>query len=287
MAGEKLTNPLLDCEINQAVGEKEYKPSKVKIEEIIAKQKSSIKQIADVAVYYRDLNNGPWFGINENDNFAPASLLKLPIMMAYFKDAQSNLNILEKKIAYVNDSNVASQLFIPQKHLEDNKSYTVEQLIDQMVVYSDNNALKLLVQNIDQTKIGNLQKDLGIEPSNYQNENYLSVKSYSTLLRVLFNASYLNREMSEKALGLMTESKFNRGLTAKLPKDIVVAHKFGERDLPGNIDQLHDCGIIYYPNHPYLLCIMTRGSNMEHLSQTIEQISAQIYSDLDARFHQK
>jgi len=27
--------------------------------------------------------------------------------------------------------------------------------------------------------------------------------------------------------------------------------------------QLHDCGIVYYPETPYLLCVMTKGWNFE------------------------
>jgi beta-lactamase class A len=41
-----------------------------------------------VSVFYRDLNNKQWFGVNENDRFAPGSLLKLPLAIAYFKSSE-------------------------------------------------------------------------------------------------------------------------------------------------------------------------------------------------------
>ena len=50
------------------------------------------------SVYFRDLNNGSWFGIGEKEKFSPKSLLKLPLMMAYFKWAESNPFVLRKRL---------------------------------------------------------------------------------------------------------------------------------------------------------------------------------------------
>ena len=44
-----------------------------------------------------------------------------------------------------------------------------------------------------------------------------------------------------------------------------------------NIRQLHDCGIIYYPNNTYLLCIMTRGKDFKQLESVIAGISKTVY----------
>ena len=39
-------------------------------------------RIRDVSVYYRDLLDGPWFGINESVEYNPASMMKVPVMVA-------------------------------------------------------------------------------------------------------------------------------------------------------------------------------------------------------------
>lgn len=285
LGGHRFTNPLLECEYNQAIGEKEYKPSKRKVEDVINKRRQN-GDVTHVSVYYRDLNNGPWFGINEKENYSPSSLLKLPVMMAYYKLADSDPSILQKQIAYKKKFEPIEQIFIPQKTLEDGKPYTIGKLIEYMMLYSDNNSLFLLEENIDNERIDQITKDLGIETPNDQTpEDYLSVKSYATLIRVLFNASYISRSFSEKALQIMAKSYFEEGLVQGVPKGIEVANKFGERELPNGIKQLHDCGIIYYTSHPYLLCIMTRGTNYESLSQTIGEISKTIYGGLDNQYN--
>ncbi|MBI5621183.1 serine hydrolase [Candidatus Gottesmanbacteria bacterium] len=269
----KFTNPLLECEVNNAIGEKEYKPSKSKINSYIADELNK-KSITHASVYYRDLNNGPWFGINERENFSPASLLKLPVLMAYLKQAEKNPFLLTKKLLYKKESAPVEQNFIPNSPLQDAKEYTIDELLEHMIIYSDNDALFLLEKNIDSRAIDAITKDLGIETATESTpEDYLSVKSYASLLRVLFNASYLNAEMSEKALTMLTKVAFTKGIVSGLPKDLPIAHKFGERELPNDVKQLHDCGIVYYPRHPYLLCIMTRGTDYEKLETVIGTIS--------------
>jgi hypothetical protein len=69
---------------------------------------------------------------------------------------------------------------------------------------------------------------------------------------------------------------------AGVPSGTVVAHKFGERVLPSkNVKQLHDCGIVYYPQFPYVLCVMTRGNDFVTLQQAIKGVSDIVYREFD------
>src|SRR6185436_5295057 len=89
-------------------------------------------------------------------------------------------------------------------------------------------------------------------------------QNYSHLFRALYNGTYLSHDASEKALELLSRTKFSDGIVAGVPKETTVSHKFGERTLSLNtssINELHDCGIVYYPGHPYFLCIMTKGTS--------------------------
>jgi hypothetical protein len=45
--------------------------------------------------------------------------------------------------------------------------------------------------------------------------------------------------------------------------------------------QLHDCGIVYYPKRPYILCVMTRGEKMDVLPKVIKEISTEVYRNVD------
>jgi beta-lactamase class A len=274
--GYKLINPLYECNTGLPYGNTQLLDLRNSINDYI-NQITANNSVTRVAVWFRDLNSGPWFGINNQDQFTPSSLSKVPVMMAYYKEAEGNPGILNKEIAYINDpAGLAAQDYVTKFPLQKGKSYTVEELIQHMIINSDNVALLLLENNISNDKINQVTLDLGIATTS---DLSLSVQDYATILRVLYYSTYLNNNYSEKALELMSQSEFTQGLVTLLPKNITIAHKFGERNLSDGTNQLHDCGIVYYPNHPYLICIMTKGPNFNDLMTTIQKISLEVYSE--------
>lgn len=285
--GYKFISPLLECDTGQKLYQGQTVALKEKLNNLIT-EKIEAKKSSAVAVYFRDLRNGPWFGINENIKFVPASLMKVPVMLAYYKLAESDSTVLKKKIM-LNQTVPENyeQSYKPSQKIESGKEYSVEELLHHMIAYSDNDALSLLLQNIDQQFLIRSYTDLGvIIPGAKSLDDELTVREYSSFFRILYNASYLEPEYSEQALQALSRSDFKNGIVAGLPENIQVAHKFGERfDIgPGNQTssekQLHDCGIVYDPNYPYLLCVMSKGDNFDELSKTIKEISQTIYSSL-------
>ena len=156
-----------------------------------------------------------------------------------------------------------------------------------MVKYSDNNAAELLYENINQSALSNVYGELGIPVNNdpnISNLDFVTPQEISLIFRVLYNATYLSRDYSEKALELMSQSSFTQGIVAGVPTSTVVSHKLGLVGIQSNgvtvEHELHDCGIVY-GNNPYLLCIMTRGTaNLTTLEQIIAQLSAITYQNV-------
>lgn len=278
--GYKFINPLLECDAASFGTDTELGKFKTKLQSYVQQQTDSGK-ISFASVYYRDLNNGPWFGININELFSPSSLIKVPLMMAYLKAAETDPGLLDKQLTNTLSYNPADQNFQPDVTLAPNQKYSVRELIRRMIIYSDNLAYNLLNNNMDAQTVIKVYNDLGVDISKGTtdpNGNIVSVKDYSSFFRILYNASYLNRDMSEYALNLLSQSTFTQGLVAGIPRGVVVSHKFGERQyLDTGQKQLHDCGIVYIPKNPYLVCIMTRGQNFPDLISTIKDISSMIY----------
>lgn len=274
-----LINPLIGCRLpSNSFGE--FNPAKEAVSLFIAGEKKQ-KHIDSMSVYFSDLNIGAWFGIGEDENFALASMLKVPVMMAYFKQAQSDPSVLHKKLILEKGELIpnVTQNIKPGQTIEFNKPYTVEELIRRMIVYSDKLADELLLINVDDAALRNVYKTLGLQcPDDRRCEVESSVKTVSEMLRILYNATYLNDEFSEKALGLMTQSEYRSELVAGLPRLLKVAHKYGERGYAGTDMVLSDCGIVYYPNHPYVLCVMAHGTDKERIGQSIRLTSQIIFS---------
>lgn len=278
--GGGLTNPLLECGIETeelTIGDR------ADIEEgIQAYMEKAIAQgmVTEVAVYFRDLNNGPWFGINERDLFRPGSLLKLPLAMSYYWKEQRDHGILDQKIDVVKlpdniavESNYGSDApLLPGV-------YSVHDLISYMLKESSNDAAAVLVDVAGEQQIMATYSDLGIEPPKMGQDYEIDVKTFGAFFRVLYNASYIGQPGSEELLATLTQVSFRDGLVAGVPSDVKVAHKFGTRVIGTGVGsrQLHDCGIVYAPKTPYVLCVMTRGNESKNLAHFISQVSKRVY----------
>jgi beta-lactamase class A len=281
-------NPLLDCIDSRKLIMKELDLFKTDITNYIDNVKKIHPDI-HISYYFRDLNNGLWIGINEKEKFVPASLMKVPIMISVLKEAQTNKDILNTEIQYIaaDFANVDEESGFKKT---DGKFYTIEEYIRQMIVYSDNASAVILMKYVGMDKIAKTEDDLNltIDANADLNTNFVSVTRYASILRMLYNASYLDRNMSEKALKILTETAYKGGIRAGLPNQYQLAHKYGERDFieqtgARSVLQLHHFGIVYYPGKPYLLGIMTRGADKKTKEKIITDLAKITFDQIDSQ----
>lgn len=249
-------------------------------------------RLSEVSVYFRDLHDGPVIGINEMADFAPASLMKLPLVFAFFHIEGERPGFLQETTAYKKSHGAEvpklTQAVASTAPLEEEKEYTLEELLKNTIIYSDNDAYYTLVEYANAMPDGARQvltvfQELGIIDPRAPDEEVVSVRGYASLYRLLYNVSYLSAESSETLLSWLADSAYDAGLEAGVPSDVNVAHKFGEREYPDGTKQLHDCGIVYFPDNPYALCVMTKGGDYEELAAVIARISKIVYDEVESR----
>ena len=286
-AEARYTNPYTGC-VSSAISKSSYTPFRNELIGYLNEERQN-GRLAEAAVFFRDLNAGPTFGINELANFSPASLLKIPMALAYLRYEEENPGILETRIRYTKNGEVLEQEFAPSKSIQKNETYTVEEVLFHMIAYSDNVSYSVLADYMKQlpegeTFVFQAYRELGIiDPTNASRE-VVSVHGYASIFRLLYNVSYLESDLSEKMLAWLAASDFNQGIVAGVPEGTVVAHKFGERSfMDADMKQLHDCGIVYYPRNPYVLCVMTQGNTMDGLTDIIGNVSQMTYEEIDSR----
>ena len=280
-------NPLLGYETPGNVKEfNKYQPIVTNVDTAVAQANNS--NLTDFSIYFRDLTSGRWSGQNENISYSPGSMMKVGIMIAYFKEAEDNPEILNETLPYtkatVDEANNVP--FSDTSSLNVGQSYTVEQLIEAMIINSDNGAKNVLLDNIDKNSFVEVHTDLGLPNPLNPTAYTISAKQYSVLLRILYNATYLDRADSEKALEIMSKATYNQGLVAGVPQGTLVAQKFGEAidavdPQQANID-LSDCGIVYQKTNPYILCVMTKGKTIDALTKTIATISKTVWDTVQS-----
>lgn len=285
--GYSFINKEIPCKSEPVISKGEYKTTRATLAEYLEGERRA-GRIADASVYFRDLDNGPTFGINELEEFAPASLLKLPLAVVYLESIDANPALGTAKMQPGDASLVGMQDFRPSESALDGRPHTVEELLRMMIAFSDNASYELLERFVredparDATRLRVFQ-ELGIIDPKNRTEEAMTVRNYASLIRILFNHSYLSAASSEKLLAWMAESDFDQGIVAGVPEDIAVAHKFGERTYPDGSKQLQDCGVVYYPDNPYLLCVMVQGSEWAQLGDVIASTSKMVYGEVRSR----
>ena len=270
----RYTNPLIFIDNSNTEYEK-LNPLKEKVEEYIDTTVSN-RKAERTSFYFRDLDSSQWTGVNPDDRFVPASILKVATLMVYLRKVEENPEITNQKLLYKKNQ-MEKQLYPPSAELEEGY-YGVGRLLGQAVVESDNAAALALYKNVS-GEYSELYKTLRLPPQPVDPANFMSPREVSRIFRALYGSTYLLNTYSEQALELLTRTNFDKGITNGLDPNIEVAHKFGEYAVyyPDDIDspdyQLHDCGIVYYPERPYFICVMTEGKNLKNLEEVISTIS--------------
>ena len=283
--GYEFTSPLLDVELPEGFNiNNEPHPFKYKVVAYI-KKKIAEGQARNVSVYYRDLHDGPWFQINQKTEFNPASMMKVAVMVAWLKRAEKDAAVLTRRMKYREvDKNIPAQYTKPSREIVLGRQYTVDELLRYMMNYSDNKATSVLYKDLSERELAEVLDNMDVNNNPNEEGNSLTAHGFSGFFRILYNAAYLNREMSEKALRLLSLQDFPQGIVAGVPKGVNVAAKFGEvvPERTGEDIQLHEFGIIYHPRSHYILGIMTRGRNFDEQAEILRDISKMVYTEIDS-----
>lgn len=284
-----LINPEIDCQTTDSMSDQIEALRKETLDVVQTAIKE--KRIKRASVFYRDLDTKRWFGIDHHAEYYPGSLVKLPLAMGFYKMAELRPDVLLQSLTISEDATVdenTDQHYPPRDPLQSGSPYLVEEMIRHMLVYSDNAPFKSLM-NYGAAFIEKAFNDLGVNEVRQGDEIVgwtSSVSTYAGALRSLYNASYLQSASSNVILDLLSQSTFTQGIVAGLPQGIKVAHKFGEgtgTDERGKLVTytLNDCGVIYKPEKPFILCIMTEGLDFSQMEAVIQSVAKVTYNGIE------
>jgi beta-lactamase class A len=269
--------PLLFVEIAEEEAFPAYGPLKQAVNAYVSKVKSGEK-VEEMAVYYRNLNTSQWVGVNAEEKFSPASMLKVALLLAILRMSEDDPTLLSRKVVANGVEEIVKQQqdYPPAHPMVSGRTYSVRELLEKLIIDSDNAANQTLYKVAEDARVMRVYDDLKMHRPAEYDPGY-SAAEYSRLFRTLYNGTYLSRAQSEYALTLLSKAAFTAGMVAGVPEGTTVSHKFGIRTIINKNDthsrELHDCGIVYYPEHPYFLCVMTRGSDLPTLENVIAEAS--------------
>ncbi|MDD4871612.1 MAG: class A beta-lactamase-related serine hydrolase [Kiritimatiellae bacterium] len=230
------------------------------------------------SVYLEDLRTGTWWGINEQDSYVAWSLLKVSTLVALLKKVEREQLSLDNRITLTSEEKKRESPFV-QHAAGESSLLSVKKLAERMIEDSDDAATMVLcpLVSFDEFQEGLMATEM--PPASPPNKlPRVSPMQYANLLRSLFFSNYLKKPSSELVLSLLSNTVYNDQIRAGVPKKVLVAHKVGFDSGSGDF---HDCGIVFLPKGPYILCVMSTNTTKEESDRVISSISRQIYEFID------
>lgn len=232
---QTITEPLI---ISTVPKERQFDPSPV-INEV---EKLTQNLRGAYGVYVYELKTGREYGIRQNEIFPAASLMKLPVMLMVYQQAEKG-----------------------ELEIEDYRN-----LVKVMGQRSDNATYSQLVKFFGQTKIQALIDDLGMKKTIIAKDD-TTPADIGLFFRKLYQGNLINRVNQEELLGFLTKTIFEDRIPAGVPSDIRVAHKIGTE-----LGTFSDAGIVFSKN-PFILVIMSKNAREAETNDVLPKISKAVW----------
>ena len=240
----------------------------------------NLQKIADthknsVSIYFEYLPSGTSIGINDKSLVRLSSLSKIPTVMAIYKKMEKG-ELSKNDVIQIQPQHIDAA-FGTLANKGSGATVTIEEVIKHSITESDNTAQNILLSLLTPEEINSVYEYLDIPFQQEDNHPLISAKNYSSILRSLYLSSFVSFKSSQEILDLMTKTIFQDKLPAGVPAQIPIAHKIGVFELKEQSQSaFSDCGIVYIPKRPYILCILTKGDNA-FAQQAMKEISKTIY----------
>lgn len=239
----------------------------------------------DFSFVIKDLDNPHLkFLYNEDEQFAAASLIKVPILAVTFKAIQerkfslSTILIVKKK-DIVGGSGVIKTMNLPVR-------ISVRELLENMIAQSDNTATNKIIELLGFEYINEGFGELGLKNTVLKRkmmdfskrkegvENYTTAYDIALTMEKISRQELINKSFSKLAVVFLKRQKVNDRLPRYLPEGVVIAHKTGlERGV------VHDAGIVFTPQGNYVICILTKKvKNYNEAKKFIAKLSLLTYN---------
>ena len=230
-----------------------------------------INQFEGVAgLSIRCLNNNKTISINGDDIFPTASSIKIHILTQLFTLEDKGTIDLAKRVRFTQDMYGAGSGVI--HFLENEPEFTILDIAILMMLVSDNTATNMCIDLAGMQETNNLIKDLGLSKTKLgrkmmdpdainRGEENISTPNKLTKMMDLLYQKKPSPKVANNVLNIMSKPK-----SAYLNKAIGPNTKIANK--PGGMDKVRcDVGIVYLPNNPYAISIMSNYGITDSLSQ--------------------
>lgn len=262
-----------------------------KLQDRIADVDRDLDGVMGVAV--RDLSSGETFLLHGDDIFPQASSIKIAVLAELY-DQEQRARRGETNVARLSDLyTVRSEDLVPDSFIMGGLTPGVSRITNRdlatmMVAVSDNSATNVVIDRVGMPNVERMLTSLGLKNTHLQRkmmdiaaarqgrENISTPREMMTLLDAIYRNKVFDKELSADFFKVLSTPK-DSSIPRLLPGDVTIANKPGELEAVRN-----DSGIIFVPNRPFILCVMTTYLHDERAGQrAISEIALAAYQYFD------
>lgn len=262
-----------------------------KLQDRIAEVDRHLDGVMGIAI--RDLTSGETFLRHADDVFAQASSIKITVLAQLYQQEQRGRRG-EKNVARLNDLyTVRSEDMVPDSYIMLGLTpgvtrVTNRDLATMMVAVSDNSATNVLIDHVGMNNVEQMLASLGLknthlrrkmmdlEAARQGRENVSTPREMMTLLEDIYRNKLFDKDLTTDFFKVLSTPK-DSSIPKLLPPDVVIANKPGELEAVRN-----DSGIVFVPNRPFVICVMTTYLHDERAGQqAISEIALAAYEYFD------
>lgn len=279
---EMIVLPNADSSLQANHSEEWLNPLKRQLESFVAERHPTY------SIYVKPLGSDSSLIIN-NEQMKAASMIKLFIMAEAFRQEKVGLINFDEKHIITNNVKVGGAGIL--QNCPDGTHKTLRELIDLMIIESDNTATNMVIDRLAIKNINHFIGQLGFKNTLLQRkmmdlesvkkgrENYTSVVDLGVMLEKIYGGQCIGPEQDAAMLKILLRQEDNDKIPALLPANSKVAHKTGEL-----IGVIHDGGIVYGEKCNYVVCVMTNNIiDADATVKDIATISKVIYQFLNEK----
>ncbi|MGB9911632.1 MAG: serine hydrolase [Microgenomates group bacterium] len=221
-------------------------------------------------VYVYRFSDGQEYGIRQKEIFPAASLMKLPVMLALYQEAEAGRISLEAKYQLAEADKRGGAGILQSRPA--GEIYTYRKLAELMGQYSDNTANNVLVKVLGEKKIQEVIKKIGMEKTDFS-EYETTPEDIGIFFRQLYKGKILTDSHKEEIFRFLTKTGFEDRIPAGLPEGVRVVHKIGTE-----IGVFSDAGIVFPPKgEPFVLVIMSKEAKETEAKEVLPKIAKAVW----------
>lgn len=211
-------------------------------------------------VFILDLSTGDYADLNGGKTFPAASVIKLPILMAFFQDVDAGKVTLSEKLVMRPELIGSGSGYM--QDLAPWSSFSAQYTVGKMIETSDNTATNMIIKRLGGAKVLNQRfRSWGLQDTAIRNwlpdlsgTNTVSAHDLALILTKLAKWNLLSASSQARAIAILKTCHTRSLLVPGIGPGAEIAHKTGDIGFV-----IGDAGIVFMPNgRQYIAAVMLR-----------------------------